>query len=94
MLPKKHLSGAQKRNKRKRENQFIESQKGAIHMFFSTPTNVNCDPSDNPVVDDTHVQSSWPGSLCLLSCTRIQAAGQVNLTKQVNFGWGSGDNVA
>jgi hypothetical protein len=53
-LPKKYLSRAQKRNKRKQENQFIESQKGAIHRFFSTPTSVDCDPSDNSVVDGTH----------------------------------------
>jgi hypothetical protein len=46
MLPTKHLSGAQKRNKRKRENQLIESQKGAIHRFFSASTNVP--PKDNP----------------------------------------------
>jgi hypothetical protein len=58
MLHKKHLSGALKRNKRKREDQFIESQKGAIHKFFSTPTNVDCDPSDNPEVDDTHDDES------------------------------------
>jgi hypothetical protein len=54
MLPKKLLSGAQKRNKRKWEDQFIESQNGAIHKFFSTPTNVDCDPNDNPEVDVTH----------------------------------------
>ena len=46
MLPTKHLSGAQKRNKRKRENQLIESQKGAIHRFFSASGNVP--PKDNP----------------------------------------------
>jgi hypothetical protein len=46
MLPTKHLSGAQKRNKRKRENQLIESQKGAIHRFFSASSNVP--PKDNP----------------------------------------------
>jgi hypothetical protein len=26
-----------------------------VHRFFSTPTtHVDCDPSDNPVVDGTH----------------------------------------
>jgi hypothetical protein len=40
MLPKKHLSGAQKREKkRKLEDQFRESQKGVIHKFFPTLTN-------------------------------------------------------
>jgi hypothetical protein len=34
MLPKKHLSGARKRKKRKQEDQFIELQKGSIHKFF------------------------------------------------------------
>ncbi|KAL5647885.1 hypothetical protein ACJX0J_042240, partial [Zea mays] len=54
MLPTKYLSGAQKRNKRKRENQFIESQKGAIHRFFSASTNVP--PKDNPkdLEEDDH----------------------------------------
>jgi hypothetical protein len=40
MFPTEHLSGAQKRNKRKRENQLIESQKGAIHRFCLASTNV------------------------------------------------------
>jgi hypothetical protein len=53
MLPRQHLSGAQKRNKRKRKDQFIESQKGVIHKFL-TPTNIDCDPSDNLEVDITH----------------------------------------
>ena len=34
MLPPKHLSGAQKRAKRKRVNQFVESQRGALNKFF------------------------------------------------------------
>ncbi|KAJ1278504.1 hypothetical protein BS78_04G084500 [Paspalum vaginatum] len=41
MLPKKHLSGAQKRKKRKQEDQFIESQKGALHKLFSASSNAN-----------------------------------------------------
>jgi hypothetical protein len=36
MLPPKHLSGAQKRKKKKQEDLFIESQKCAIHKFFPT----------------------------------------------------------
>ena len=40
-----------KGKKRKREDQFIESQKGAIHKFFSVSSNVV--PGDNPEeVDD------------------------------------------
>ena len=39
MLPLKQLSGAQKRNKRKREEQFIESQRGALHRFFQVTSN-------------------------------------------------------
>ena len=39
MLPPKHLTGAQKRNKRKREEQLIESQKGALHNFFQATSN-------------------------------------------------------
>ena len=33
MLPKKYLSGSQKRKRLKLEDQFIESQKGAIHKW-------------------------------------------------------------
>jgi hypothetical protein len=35
MLLKKYLSGAQKRKKeRKQDDQFVESQRGALHNFF------------------------------------------------------------
>ena len=39
MLSKKHLSGAQKRRKRKLEDQLKESQKDAIRKFFSSSRN-------------------------------------------------------
>ena len=39
MLPSKHLLGAQKRNKRKLEEQLIESQRGALHIFFQVTSN-------------------------------------------------------
>ena len=39
MLLKKHLSGAQKRRKRKLEDQLKESQKDAIRKFFSSSRN-------------------------------------------------------
>ncbi|KAG6407688.1 hypothetical protein SASPL_130685 [Salvia splendens] len=41
MLPKKHLSGAQKRKKRKQDELFVESQRGALDKFFSVSSNVN-----------------------------------------------------
>ena len=41
MLPPKHLSGAQKRAKRKRVNQFVESQRGAINKFFQASSSVH-----------------------------------------------------
>jgi hypothetical protein len=44
MLPPKHLSGAQKRKKKKQEDLFIESQKGAIHKFFRTAVVVDVNP--------------------------------------------------
>jgi hypothetical protein len=33
MLPKKHLSGVAKRKQKRQEDQFIQSQQGAIQMF-------------------------------------------------------------
>ena len=47
MLPKKHLFESQKRKRKRVEDQFIESQKGAIHKFFSASSIVV--PDDNPV---------------------------------------------
>ena len=41
MLPPKHLSGAKKRAKRKRESQFIESQRGALDKFFRASSSVD-----------------------------------------------------
>ena len=35
MFPKKHKSGSEKRKKKKLENKFIETQKGAMHKFVS-----------------------------------------------------------
>ena len=59
MLPKKHLSGAAKRNKRKRENQFIESQKGALNKYFPSASsddvnNNNQGQEADPGQDDDH----------------------------------------
>ena len=40
MPPKKHLSGYEKRKKRKLEEQSKESQKGAIHKFIQSQRGV------------------------------------------------------
>ena len=34
MLPKKHLSGAAKRKRKRQEGQFVQSQQGALDKFF------------------------------------------------------------
>ena len=41
MLPKKQLSGAQKRKKRKHDDQLAESQRGALHKFFVSSSTVD-----------------------------------------------------
>lgn len=41
MLPKKHLSGAQKRKRQKEKDQLAESQRGALHKFFQSSSNVD-----------------------------------------------------
>jgi hypothetical protein len=41
------LSGAQKRKRQKQREQFIQSQKGVLHKFFSTSSSVV--PADNVV---------------------------------------------
>ncbi|KAG2597559.1 hypothetical protein PVAP13_5KG132507 [Panicum virgatum] len=41
MLPKKQLSGAQKRKKRKHDDQLAESQRGALHKFFVSSSNAD-----------------------------------------------------
>ena len=46
MLPKKYLLGTQKRKWKKLEDQFIESQKGALQKFFKSSSDM---PDDNPV---------------------------------------------
>ena len=50
------MSGAQKRKQKRVEDQFIESQKGAIHKFFSTSSSVV--PGDNPV-DALDIEEQW-----------------------------------
>jgi hypothetical protein len=41
MPKRKHKSGATKRNEKKRANQLIESQRGAINKYFSATTSVD-----------------------------------------------------
>jgi hypothetical protein len=53
MLQKKHMSGAQKRKRKRQEDQFIESQRGALDKFFSTSSSVV--PNAN-VVDATDIE--------------------------------------
>lgn len=48
MLPKKHLSGSQKRKKRKQDDWLIESQRGALRKFFQ--------PSSNADLNEDQVQ--------------------------------------
>jgi hypothetical protein len=56
MLPKKSLSGYQKRKKRKHEDQLVESQKGALHKFFNIDVNEvegqESDPADDHTQQD------------------------------------------
>ena len=40
MLPKKHLSGATKRKRKRQEEQFVQSQQGALDKFFSASSSV------------------------------------------------------
>ena len=47
MLPKKHLSGAAKRKWKRQEEQFVQSQQGALDKFFSASSSVVRD--DNPI---------------------------------------------
>ena len=47
MLPKKHLSGCEKRKRKRQQDESVQSQKGAIHNFFSPSSSVV--PHDNPV---------------------------------------------
>jgi hypothetical protein len=47
MLPKKHLSGAAKRKRKRQEEQFVRSRQGALDKFFSASSSVVRD--DNPI---------------------------------------------
>jgi len=47
MLPKKHLSGAAKRKRKRQEEQFVQSHQGALDKFFSASSSAVQD--DNPI---------------------------------------------
>ena len=48
MLPKKHLSGAAKRKWKRQEEQFIQSQQGALDKLFF-PASSSSVRDDNPI---------------------------------------------
>ena len=50
MLPKKHLSGAAKRKRKRQEEQFVQSQQCALDKFFLALSSAVHD--DNPI--DAH----------------------------------------
>jgi hypothetical protein len=54
MLPKKSLSGYQKRKKRKHEDQLVVSQKGALHKFFGVSSNVDVNEVEGQESDHAH----------------------------------------
>ncbi|ONM26952.1 hypothetical protein ZEAMMB73_Zm00001d007493 [Zea mays] len=54
MLPKKSLSGYQKRKKRKHEDQLVVSQKGALHKFFGVSSNVDVNEVEGHESDHAH----------------------------------------
>uniref|UniRef100_A0A7N0TTH6 TTF-type domain-containing protein n=1 Tax=Kalanchoe fedtschenkoi TaxID=63787 RepID=A0A7N0TTH6_KALFE len=58
MLPKKHLSGSEKRKKRKLDAQFIETQRGALNKFFKSSSHSNVSKDINETnteqIEKTH----------------------------------------
>jgi hypothetical protein len=62
MFLKKHKSGAQKRRKRKLEDELRESQKGVIHKFFSSSRNAEVSQDqgqehDQPIIAQANVNA-------------------------------------
>jgi hypothetical protein len=49
MLPKKHESGAAKRKRKRQEEQFRQSQQGALDKFFSVPSSAVSEHDENPI---------------------------------------------
>uniref|UniRef100_A0A7N1A7G4 HAT C-terminal dimerisation domain-containing protein n=1 Tax=Kalanchoe fedtschenkoi TaxID=63787 RepID=A0A7N1A7G4_KALFE len=58
MLPKKYLSGSEKRKKRKLDEKFIETQRGALNKFFTPSSYSNAseyiNETYNEQIDKTH----------------------------------------
>lgn len=50
MLPKKHASGSEKRKKKRRIEDLIQSQKGAINKFFKSNTSTSRNPDEWAIV--------------------------------------------
>lgn len=64
-MPPKQLSGAAKKKKRKRENQFIESQRGALNKYFPTTSTVDVNNNNqrqesDPGQEDEHNSNADP----------------------------------
>ena len=49
MLPKKHESGAAKRKRKRQEQQFRQSQQGALDKFFSISSSAMPEHDENPI---------------------------------------------
>jgi len=50
MLPKKHASGSEKRKKKRRIEEFKESQRGALDKFFKSNTSTTINPDEWAIV--------------------------------------------
>jgi len=50
MLPKKHASGSEKRKKKRRIEEFKESQRGALDKFFKSNTSTTTNPDEWAIV--------------------------------------------
>ncbi|KAF2908372.1 hypothetical protein DAI22_12g179700 [Oryza sativa Japonica Group] len=50
MLPKKHASGSEKRKKKRRIEDLIQLQKGAINKFFKSNTSTSRNPDEWAIV--------------------------------------------
>jgi hypothetical protein len=64
MLPKKHASGSEKRKKKRRIEDFKESQRGALDKFLKSNTSTTTNPDEwtiVPVEEQTmHVEDEGP----------------------------------
>ncbi|KAG6434835.1 hypothetical protein SASPL_106479 [Salvia splendens] len=108
MLPKKHLSGAQKRKKRKQDELFVESQRGALDKFFSVSSNVSVNEDqgqesgheqehDHNLAAKVEVNedATAPGEQSLIAEVEIneEKSNEENLHTENPNGWGAGIGV-